>query len=65
MNDLSTLTDEQLEEQRVAILTEQENRQRMSAIPDQIKDLADQYEAGGGSRQELFDAITTKEKNGR
>lgn len=61
MIDLSTLTDEQLDEQRVAILTEQERRQRMSAIPNQIKDLADQYEAGGGSRQELLDAITTEE----
>lgn len=60
MIDLSTLTDEQLDEQRVAILTEQERRQRMSAIPSQIKDLADQYEAGGGSRQELLDAITTE-----
>lgn len=61
MIDLSTLTDEQLDEQRVAILTEQERRQRMSAIPDQIKDLADQYEAGGGSRQALLDALTTEE----
>lgn len=60
MIDLSTLTDEQLDEQRVAILTEQERRQRMSAIPDQVKDLADQYEAGGGSRQELLNAITTE-----
>lgn len=56
--DLSTLTDEQLDEQRVAILTEQERRQRMAAIPNQIKDLADQYEAGGGSRQSLVDALT-------
>ncbi len=61
MIDFSTLTDEQLDEQRVAILTEQERRQRMSAIPDQIKGLADQYEAGGGSRQELLNAITTEE----
>lgn len=61
MIDLSTLTDEQLDEQRVAILTEQERRQRMAMIPDQIKGLADQYEAGGGSRQELLDAITTEE----
>ena len=58
MIDLSTLTDEQLDEQRVAILTEQERRQHMSAIPGQIKDLADQYEAGGGSRQTLVDSIT-------
>ena len=61
MIDLSTLTDEQLDEQRVAILTEQERRQRMSTIPNQIKDLADHYEAGGGSRQELLNAITLEE----
>lgn len=61
MIDLSTLTDEQLDEQRVAILTEQERRQRMSAIPDQVRDLADQYEAGGGSRQALLDALTEEE----
>ena len=58
MIDLSTLTDEQLDELRVEVLTEQEHRQRMSAIPNQIKDLADQYEAGGGSRQELLDSLS-------
>lgn len=59
--DMTNLTDEQLDELRVAVLAEQERRQRMSAIPDQIRDLADQYEAGGGSRQALLDAITTEE----
>lgn len=58
MIDLSTLTNEQLDELRVEVLTEQERRQRMSAIPDQIKDLADQYEAGGGCRQALVDTLT-------
>lgn len=57
MIDLSTLTDEELDEQRVAILTEQERREKMVAIPSQVKDLADQYEAGGGDRQELVDAL--------
>lgn len=56
--DYKSLTDEQLDEQRVAILTEQERRQRMAMIPSQVKDLADQYEAGGGSRQSLVDALT-------
>lgn len=56
--DLTNLTDEQLDEQRVAILTEQERRQRMAMIPEQVRDLADQYEAGGGSRQSLVDALT-------
>lgn len=59
--DLITLTDEQLDELRVAILTEQERRQRMTMIPEQVRDLAVQYEAGGGSRQSLVDALTTKE----
>lgn len=57
MIDLSTLTNEELDAQRVAILTEQERRHLMAAIPFQVKDLADQYEAGGGDRQELIEAL--------
>lgn len=57
MIDLSTLTDAQLDGLRVEVLTAQEHRQRMAVIPGQVKDLADQYEAGGGSRQELLDSL--------
>lgn len=59
--DLSTLTDEQLGQLRVDVLTEQERRANLAQIPATISELADQYEAGGGSRQALIDSLTTEE----
>ena len=61
MIDFSTLTDREIDAQRVAVLTEQERRVKLTSIPHQVKDLANQYEAGGGSRQALLNAITTEE----
>ncbi|ATW58646.1 hypothetical protein SEA_ZION_28 [Corynebacterium phage Zion] len=59
--DLTNLTDEQLNELRVEVIIEQERRQRMAMIPEQVRELAVQYEAGGGSRQALVNALTTEE----
>lgn len=59
--DLTTLTDEQLDEHRVAVLTEQERRANLAAIPEQIRDLASKYRDGGGGEQALTDALTPEE----
>ena len=61
MIDLSTLTDKEIDAQRVAVLTEQERRVKLTSIPPQVRGLANQYEAGGGDRQVLLNAITAEE----
>ena len=59
--DLTTLTDEQLDELRVAILTEQERRANLAQIPATILELAAKYKEGGGDQNELLDSLTTEE----
>ena len=61
MIDLSTLTDEQLDEQRVAILAEQERRANLAQIPATIQELAAKYKEGGGDREELLKAVGDSE----
>lgn len=56
--DLKTLTDEELQQHRVAVLTECERRQQLAEIPEQINDLARTYTAGGGDPATLAAAIT-------
>ena len=58
--DLTTLTDEQLDELRVAILTEQERRANLAQIPATIQELAAKYTDGGGQREALEAAINTE-----
>lgn len=58
--DYKTLTDEQLEEARRAILVEQERRANLAQIPESIADLAAKYTEGGGNREELVKALGTK-----
>ena len=60
MMNYKTLTDEQLEEARRAILVEQERRANLAQIPESIADLAAKYTEGGGSREELVKALGTK-----
>ena len=55
--DLTTLTDEQLDEARTAILIEQERRANLEQIPATIQDLAAKYTDGGGDREELLKAV--------
>ena len=55
--DYKSLTDEQLDEARQAILTEQERRANLAQIPGTIQELADKYAEGGGDRQALESAI--------
>ena len=59
--DYKSLTDEQLDEARQAILIEQERRANLEQIPSTIQDLAAKYTEGGGSREELLKALDNTE----
>lgn len=54
-------TDEKLDEHRRAIITEQERRANLAAIPEQIEQLAKVYRDGGGDEQTLTDALTPEQ----
>ncbi|KTS09024.1 hypothetical protein [Microbacterium testaceum] len=56
--DLTTLTDEQLTDHLNAVLAEQERRQRLAAVPEQIVEMAARYVADGGDRGDLIEAVT-------
>ena len=58
--DYKTLTDEQLEEARTAILIEQERRVNIKQIPVTIQELATKYTEGGGDREELLKVMTVE-----
>lgn len=51
--DLTTLTDEQLADHINGGLAEQERRQALAYIPDQIRELTAKYVAGGGKLADL------------
>ena len=51
------MTDEQLEQTRLDVISEQERRQRRDMIPLQIADLAQQYRDAGGDDTALAAAI--------
>ena len=59
--DYKSLTDEQLDEARQAILIEQERRANLAQIPATIQELATKYTEGGGDRQTLEDALKEAE----
>ena len=59
--DYKTLTDEQLDEARQAILIEQERRANLAQIPATIQELAAKYKEGGGDREALEQAIKAAE----
>ena len=60
--DYKSLTDEQLDEARQAILVEQERRANLAQIPVTIQELADKYVEGGGDREELIKAVGEHEQ---
>ena len=60
--DYKTLTDEQLDEARQAILIEQERRANLEQIPATIQELATKYTEGGGDRDELIKAVGEHEQ---
>lgn len=51
--DLRTLNDEQLDQHHRDVLAEQERRDSLAQIPDQISELRDKYVAGGGNPADL------------
>lgn len=59
--DYKTLTDEQLDEARQAILIEQERRANLEQIPAAIQELSAKYREGGGSQEELIKAVESNE----
>lgn len=59
--DLKSLTDDELDECRRAVLCEQERRANLAAIPEQIEQLAKVYRDGGGDEQTLADALTPEQ----
>lgn len=56
--DLTTLTDEQLDEHRRAVLIEQERRAKLAQLPDQLADMARDAAAAGCDRDELIERVT-------
>lgn len=54
-------SDEKLDEHRRAIITEQERRANLAAIPEQIAAMAKTYRDGGGDEQALTDALTPEQ----
>ncbi|MCT2249364.1 hypothetical protein [Kocuria rhizophila] len=53
MPDYTQLTEAQLEEERLALLTELDRRRDLARIPADIKALAEQFTAAGGDPGEL------------
>ena len=51
--ELTTLTDEELDTLRTDVAIEQERRQALATIPDQIRDLTAKYVDGGGDIADL------------
>ena len=60
--DYKSLTDEQLNEARTAILIEQERRANLAQIPAMVQELATKYTEGGGDRDELLKAVGEHEQ---
>ena len=56
--ELKTLSDDDLDALRIQVLNEQERRQRLSAIPTQVAQLAGQFVADGGDKTTLVDALS-------
>ena len=59
--DYKSLTDEQLDEARRAILAEQERCANLAQIPATIQELATKCTEGGGDREELIKAVGDSE----
>ena len=54
---LTTLTDTELDTHRIDVITEQERRASLAAIPATVATLAEQFIAAGGAQAELDAAI--------
>ena len=60
--DYKTLTDTELEQQRIVFLAEQDRRANLAQIPATIQELAAKYTEGGGDREELLKAVGDSEQ---
>lgn len=58
---LRTLTSGELDALRIDVLTEQERRENLAAIPEQIKELAEKFRDGGGDEGALIGALTPEQ----
>lgn len=58
LTNADTWTDEDLDQLRVAVVTEQERRNRVTATPMQLADLTRSAIASGCNPQALVDAVT-------
>ena len=56
--DLTTLTDEQLDDHRRAVLIEQERRAKLAQLPDQLAAMARDAAEAGCDRDELLERVT-------
>ena len=59
--DLKSLTDDELDECRRAVLCEQERRANLALIPGQIAAMAKTYREGGGDEKALTDALSPEQ----
>ena len=56
--DLTTLTDEQLDDHRRAVLIEQERRAKLAQLPDQLAGMARDAVAAGADPDQLLEQLT-------
>lgn len=56
--DLKTLTDEQLNARRIAVLTEQERRAKLASLPDDLAAMARDAAEAGCDPDELLERVT-------
>ncbi|MDN6401045.1 MAG: hypothetical protein L0K01_11435 [Brachybacterium sp.] len=56
--DLTTLTDEQLDDHRRAVLLEQERRAKIAQLPDQLAAMARDAASAGCDRDDLIERVT-------
>jgi hypothetical protein len=59
--DITTLTDEELDQLRIDILTEQDRRHIRASTPQVVADLTARFIADGGDKAMLDAAVVTKE----
>lgn len=59
--ELTTLTDEELDQHRIDVLREIDRREGLKQIPRQVETLTQRYTEGGGDIQVLRDLVTVKE----
>lgn len=59
--DFTDLTDEELSAHLNEVLAEQERRQALAQIPEQIRELTAKYVAGGGNVEDLQAESTVTE----